>query len=165
MLYEPISFINASDRATVSLIARRHELEPPMVGAIIIQESGGNPFAVRYEPNYRWLWPPGGPIVTPRGVSVETERFMQMCSFGAMQIMGATARELGFNHPYLTVLCMPTEGVEWGCRYLASLRRRFGTDPQRYVSAYNAGSPFPGSTYVESVMRRYETLKSYEWRG
>lgn len=164
VLYEPFNFAESSDRGTVAFVARRYELDPAMVAAIIMQESGGNPFAIRYEPGYRWLYPKGGEIKPPRGVSYDTEVNQQKTSWGSMQIMGAVAREMGCPYSFLSTLCIPGEGLEWGCRFLASLRRRFGSDPQRYVSAYNAGTPREGSTYVESVLHRYNLLRGYEWK-
>ncbi len=163
VLYEPLNFAEPEDRAGVAFVARRHDLDPALVAAIVMQESGGNPFAIRYEPGYRWLWPSASEVRPPRGVSYDTEIHQQKTSWGAMQLMGACARELGCVSAFLSILCIPSEGLEWGCRHLAKYKRRW-PEMSWYVSAYNAGHPIPTSHYVDSVMAKYEALKAYDWK-
>jgi len=55
-------------------------------------------------------------------------------AMGVMQLMPATARELGVGDPF-----DPRQGVDGGVRYLAFLRRRYGGDTRRVAAAYNAG--------------------------
>ena len=76
---------------------------------------------------------------------------------GLMQLMPATARELG-------VVCAfePRENVMGGARYLRSLRDRLGSWP-RALAGYHAGpraverSRIPGETrrYVERILRSW----------
>jgi soluble lytic murein transglycosylase-like protein len=73
-----------------------------------------------------------------------------------MQIMGAVARELGFKAPYLSALFDPTENLQWGCMKLGQLTSRYTGGA---ISAYNAGSPQPGSEYETSVLKWVERLR------
>lgn len=128
--------------------ATKHIVPVGLVRAIVTVESAGDPHAYRYEPGYRWLWDVresrpfrGDPqsLPAPRGVSQATELMGQQTSWGLMQVMGATARELGFRGRYLTALLDPEMSLEYGCRYLVVLfRRHKAWEP--VAAAYNAGS-------------------------
>ena len=104
----------------------KHGLNPQLVAALIHQESKGNPWATRYEPDFfkRYIqnkdWARLGGYVS-KAVSLETERKDRSTSFGVMQIMGQTARERGFRGDYLTQLLDPAINIEIGCDFLADL--------------------------------------------
>lgn len=169
----------ASDvAAAIAAGAQRHGLETALVAAIVRQESGGNPDAARHEPGYRYVVDveTGRPFRTlteaevvmdraPMGFhgiglcSASTEWVFQRTSWGLCQVMGANAREHGCKTPFLTALLDPSEGVEYGCRYLADLRRRY--DLTAAISAYNAGKPLDVNyqTYVVPVLRAYDEFK------
>jgi len=140
------------DLSAVDSKAQSLNLPVHLVRAVISVESSGNPHALRYEPGYRWLWDvrAGRPyrgdfarLPAPAGVSGPTELMQQQTSWGIMQVMGATARELGFQGPYLTELCDFQTGLHYGCMYLDRLRRRFWRDHgfEGVAAAFNAGSP------------------------
>lgn len=114
-------------------IAKLHNLPWILVKAICYVESGFNPWAVRYEPNYKWIY-------GDQSRMSETEKFMQKCSFGMLQVMGAVAREYGFTHRYLTQLCEPKIGIEYGCKHLAYYYAKYN-DYDKAIVSYNAGSP------------------------
>jgi soluble lytic murein transglycosylase-like protein len=150
--------VNVSKRTLIPIaqrIARDHDLDPALVCAICHQESSWRPWAIRYEPGYRWLFRLGGSL--PRhGASEATERAQQMTSWGLMQVMGAVAREHGCEEPFLTVLCDPAVGIEHGCRHLVQLTRRYGDQGlEAVISAYNAGRPTERNRehYVKPVLR------------
>ena len=139
--------------------ARLHGLPVRLVKAIVEVESGGNPWAVRYEPMFYSRYIQGKGV---RGIfpcSNATEERLRAHSFGLMQIMGATAREVGFQSAYLTELCEPDVNLEWCCRYLSGLvKKHGGVEPA--VAAYNAGSPRKGidgrwvnQAYVDKVRK------------
>ena len=147
--------------------AGSHRLDPALVGAVVVTESAGEPCAIRYERGYRYLFQPAR--VKPKGCSTTTEINAQQCSWGLMQIMGATARELGFRG-WLSELCRPEVGLEYGCKYLARQVKRFGS-VEAGVAAYNMGSPRKGEdgkylnqeSYVEPVLRSKKALASGTW--
>lgn len=126
-----------------------------ILAAIIAQESGGNAFAIRYEPGFFTKYIDGKPLIGSRlpGASEDTERRARATSWGLMQIMGESARELGFDRPFLSELCDPIVGVRYGAKLL---RRKLDiyTDLARALSAYNAGSPTDSNleTYVRPVL-------------
>ena len=148
-----------------------------LIAAVILVESGGVCNAYRPEPGYQWLWDNhlGGPF---RGAEQDlraphalvgqmtntAELWGQRMSWSSMQIMGATARELGFQG-WFTELCGPL-GVEYGTRYLERLAgrhfRAYGWEG--VIAAYNSGSPVIKSErvrkHVEKVMRKWAAEKA-----
>lgn len=143
----------------VRVASRRYGLDPALVAAICEKESGWNPNAIRFEPEYRWLYPSRENVYRVRGVSAATEVAQQKTSWGLMQIMGAVARERGCEAPFLSVLCSPVIGLEFGCAHLAHLAKRFtGGD---LISAYNAGRPvdYNRRLYVDPVLENIERLR------
>lgn len=138
-------------------IIRRHAsangLDPALVASIIEQESGGNTWAMRYEPNWKYMF--GNPVKARGGCSLDTEVMQQKTSFGLMQVMGAVARERGLTDPFLSCLCDPEVGVRVGCEHLARMRSRW-PDRKDYVSAYNSGKPGPKNydSYVAPILAR-----------
>lgn len=150
--------------------AVKHDLPGHLVVAMARVESSLNTWAHRAEPSYRWLWdtrrhvayrpslqqaaaklPPTG-FPAPAGISPLSEWQAQQASWGLMQVMGATARELGLTGP-IPQLLDPTMGADFGCRYLATLRRRFLIDHgwRGVVQAYNTGHPNSANDYPKKV--------------
>ncbi len=128
----------------IAQAAARHELPPELVAAMVRVESGGDPWAIRYEQGFyrRYIAERGLPHFSP--CSQETEDRTRAMSFGLLQLMGQVARELGCDLPFLAQLCDPATGLEWSCRYLTrlrrSLRKTHGTTSWECVcAAYNGG--------------------------
>ena len=133
-------------------IASRNELDPLLVEGVIQVESGGNPWAFRNEPRWKyWVhWDTGAPykgsllsLPRPPGVSRASERALQGSSWGLMQIMGSVARENGFYEPWLTRLLMPEVNLEYGCKYLGKLLKRAGGDVEKALTRWNGSSVYP----------------------
>ncbi len=150
------------DAQMIANLSHMHGLPVRLVKAIILTESSDNTWAVRYEPHWRWFFSPKQ-WARRLKITDKTERSLQANSWGLMQIMGATARELGFTRP-LVRLCEPMLGVEYGCRYLKKQLDRYSGDVYKAVAAYNAGSArrsvlhpskFKNQVYVDKVMKHF----------
>jgi hypothetical protein len=169
------------DSPYVASWSSKYGLPPELVRAIVEQESGGDPWAWRPEPRYRYLWDVRQgrafraltiPEITSAAPPVDfpylaggrqQEWSAQRASWGLMQVMGALARELDFRGPYIPAICQPQQNLEFGCRRLAQLRDRHHVQHgwPGVIAAYNAGSPrladggkFENQDYVDSVTAR-----------
>lgn len=98
--------------------AREHNVSPALVKAVIHAESAFNPKAKS-----------------------------RVGAQGLMQLMPATAKELGVRSPF-----DPEQNIEGGVRYLAQMLRSFNQDVRLATAAYNAG---PGT------VRRYRGVPDY----
>ncbi len=144
--------------------AKAHGLEPALVGAFVAVESGGIPERTRYERHWSFFHHPTNEIAAALGITEQTEMMAQAHSYGYMQVMGATARDLGFMG-YLHTLCQPDLGLEYGCRFLVKKRGQY-PELKDLVASYNAGTPRKGDDnryknqeYVDLVLQKYETFK------
>lgn len=169
-----------ADPVLVQSTAARHGLSPLLVSAVVQVESTGNPYAWNPEPHYRWFWNvrTNQPFRTLTRAEIEAETppvdfpclagdrdqewWAQQASWGLMQVMGAVARELGFNRKYLTQLTDPEDSLEYGCRKLLQLKGRYfeAHGWAGVIAAYNAGSPrantagrFENQSYVDKVLK------------
>jgi soluble lytic murein transglycosylase-like protein len=120
-------------RALATEAARRHGVDPELVLAMVAAESAFRPDAV-----------------SPKGAK------------GLMQLMPATARELGVADSF-----DPLQNLDGGTRYLKQLLAMYNGDVKKAVAAYNAG---PGAVqrhkgvppyretlhYVKRVLREYQ---------
>jgi hypothetical protein len=159
--------------------AAAHGLPVELIAAIVEVESTNNQWAWNPEPAYRYLWDVkrNAPFRSLNAAEVASKRppadfpalagdrdqewWAQQASWGLVQVMGGVARECGFRGPYLTELCEPKTCLEYGCRHLANLHRRFYTrwGWDGVIAAYNAGSPrfngrvFENQQYVDKVRK------------
>ena len=154
-------------------------LESDLVEAVVISESSGNPWAIRYERHYGYLVDvrtrkPFRPLTELEQRSerapadfvslagnADQEWISQQASFGLMQLMGALARELGFRGPFLTELCRVDVNLRLGCLHLSNLMRWAHGDVQKAVGAFNAGY---GNTWDSAAGRAYR-LKVFSKRA
>lgn len=115
----------------VAQVAKRESLAPELLHLVIAHESSFLPCAV-----------------SRKG------------ALGMMQLMPATAAELGVTNPF-----DPHQNIAGGARYLNYLLRRFGGDLKLALAAYNAGPtrvdgygavpPIPETiSYVSSILRQ-----------
>jgi soluble lytic murein transglycosylase-like protein len=136
--------------------AKQSNLNPDIVRAVVSVESGGDTYAVRYEPNWKW-WLDLDGWAALVNVTKATEQICQSMSWGLMQIMGAVARELGMKDD-LSRLCDPEYGLKYGCMKLRQNLDKFGTI-ERALAAYNAGSPASktGQAYAAKVLSKIKS--------
>lgn len=125
-----------------------------IVRGIVMQESSGDPSATRYEPGFFRRY------IDKLGLSSEEGRG-RSTSWGLMQVIGETAREMGMTADF-SALLDPRVGLYWGCRHLKKLKDRY---LKQYgwggvVAAYNAGTPrkrkdgkWVNQYYVDRVTR------------
>lgn len=129
--------------------AEKHGLQHEIVWGICQVESNFNPYAVRYEPGYKWLFNPRE--LRPINCAFETECAQQRTSYGLMQVMGAVFRELGYRGWLTQIICDIDTQLEYGCRYLWNLISRYGFEGG--IEAYNAGIPQQGqSGYYKKIV-------------
>ena len=165
--------VPVSVAAATTAASTRFGVDPYLLAAIVAQESSGNTWATRYEPAYSYLWDielnapfHGGldpaKFPAPDYVSSHTEWVDQKTSFGLCQVIGGVARELGFSGKFLTELCDPAVGAEYGARQIARLTKRYHGQPlEDIASAYNAGHVTNlNPTYVQPVMAFYKQFQA-----
>jgi len=131
-------------KALCAQYAVKYGLDPAIVAAVCEQESGWNPWAMRFEPAFYPRYS------VPMALKHETEAYARATSFGLMQVMGEVARELGFVGRYLTQLCDPAMGIEYGCKKLQKCFSVHG-DADTSLLAYNGGG---NPRYGEQVLAR-----------
>ena len=125
-------------------IAQNLHLDPTLVAAIIEQESAWDTWAIRYEPAFQKRY------VEPLGLTNPSEIAARSISWGLMQLMGQSARELGYNGR-IAALCDPSIGVEWGCRHFQGMLGRTGGDVRVALLHWNGGGR---PAYVDEVLAR-----------
>lgn len=130
-------------------------LDPKVISALIHTESGWNCDVSRYEAGFRWTFN-ADKFSQRLGITLATETMHQMTSWGPMQLMGGTARSLGFTG-YCHTLCYAEIGISWGCEYFLRNCAKFKTLPEQ-IASYNAGTPtyakdgkFNNQAYVDKV--------------
>lgn len=147
----------------ISSAANTFNLPATLVAAMVQVESGGDPFAMRYEPAFfeKYVLPNHALKACPP-CSLETERQARATSWGLMQVMGETARGLGFSGPFLSALTDCATGLEFGCRLLARLKAKYQAEHgwPGVCAAYNAGSVrvkaaggFVNQAYVDRIAK------------
>lgn len=131
--------------------------DPFLIMAIVQVESAGRTQATRFEKGWKYLLTPEK-FATMTDVSQDTEINGQSTSWGLMQVMGTVARELNFTGLF-PELCIPNEGLKYGCLKLKQLYKKHG-DIWKAVSAYNAGAPKDPHPYVDKVKEFNKQLLS-----
>ncbi|SRR6266550_4559824 len=136
-------------------IAAQHGLPQEIVCGMIERESTDSEWAVRYEPGFlaRYVMPQYN-----EGKLDITETYTRSMSWGVMQVMGQVAREFGFTGKYLSELCDPAVGIEYGCRKLHKCLETANGDMGVALDRYNgSGNP----NYAKEVLAlavHYETV-------
>jgi Transglycosylase SLT domain len=157
--------MNLEINQAIEKIADSYELDPDVVKAIVTQESNYNPYAIRYEPVYKYLYD-----VTHFSqfllISTDTEMMTQKCSWGLGQIMGAVAREQGHVGPMGQLF-----DVDVNIKHICILIQKLALKAkslEAVFSSYNDGlgallkvkdGIYPNQGYVSSCLSFYNALK------
>ena len=123
--------------AIICDVSSRMNIDSALVASVVMTESAGNPWASRYEPGWKYIFK-SSEFARSINSSVATEQMLQSTSFGLMQVMGTVARERG-HKGWLTELCDPKIGLEFGILHLKAKIKQFGDEPG--IAAYNSGTP------------------------
>ena len=123
-------------------------LDPALVCAVVEQESGWNPWAIRYEPAFFAKYV--APLYTNNKVSA-SEAYARGFSWGLMQVMGQVARESGFDASFLSALCDPENGLAVGCKVLRKKLDAARGDTAQALLAWNGGA---NPAYAAQVLAR-----------
>lgn len=119
----PAPVMAADPAELVNNASRKYGLPPAFVRAVMAVESGNRADAV-----------------SPKG------------AIGLMQLMPATARELGADPK------IPAQNVDAGARYLRELLLKYDLHPYRALAAYNAG---PGAVEKYHGVPPYRETQAY----
>ena len=156
-------------RRIVEAAAQKNGCDPDVAIAIAMIESSWDTYAVKYEPNWKYLESVEAHAKADH-ITGETELQLQKFSWGLMQVMGSVARELGFTLA-LPMLCIPEFGAEYGTKKLAKLFRRYPSELD-VIAAYNAGSPrktehgfYVNQGYVNKVKSLVDDLRATAPKG
>lgn len=144
----------------VKAAADAADLRPDVIAAIVLQESQGDPWAVRVEDGFynRYiialtrLTLPGWKPKQGELPTVLTEKRVRSISWGLMQILGETAREQGFKGRYMSELLIPATNLQWGIKYFKHLYEQ-EHDLKRALLRYNGGG---NKFYPAEVLGRIE---------
>lgn len=143
---------------------RRGTLDPRLICAVIDTESSFEPYTIRFEP--RSMRPVASAICAKtNGITLETEENAQRFSWGLGQVLGSTARWVGFRD-LLPALCDAATGIYWLCETFERLGEGYKETAEK-IAAYNAGSvqrrtdgTFINQNYVDRV-QKFLSEKSY----
>jgi len=144
--------------------ARQKISNVDLVLAIIKIESDFNPKAARFEKQYTYYCKDEEFSKIQR-ITLDTERAFQKTSWGPMQIMGGTARWVGYCG-WLPDLCNPLVGVIWGLTYFKKVcMLHIYVNDQ--IACYNAGSvrkntdgTYTNQDYVNKVIKAMDLVKA-----
>ncbi len=145
----------------VNELACKYQVDPKLVAAIIVQESSGNRWATRVEeafyskylkPKLRSQLAGHVPSMIP---TLSTEKWNRATSFGLCQIMGDTARVLGFDGQFLAEIYDERINIDLCCRFLYKAYGQFAAyqEPvktEKVLLAYNGGGALNYPTLIRN---------------
>lgn len=150
--------------AAIKKAANDEGIDPELYLAICTTESKLDPFAIRFEPFFKWTLHPGD-WATRFYISKDTEEALQKFSYGASQVMGAVLREHGHEDNLALIMRTPEIPIRIGAKHLKRFLVRCSTE-EAAVASYNAGSArilpsgmFENQGYVDKVFRELRRLR------
>lgn len=139
----------------VSVACRPYQLDPYLLGALILTESSANPYAMRVE---RGFWVRYGATLMRRArltATTDDDNWLlypdvAAASYGLCQIMYPVAIEQGLKLAYPTELCDPQLNCDLGAKILGQRLKKNGGDVRDALLRYNGGA---AAMYPETVLR------------
>lgn len=129
----------------IDALGQQHRTSQALILSMAYWESGCVETAARFEPGvYRW------PGVVRMAAGNETERRFLSSSYGLMQVLGATARGMGYTG---TPEHFRRESLAYGVRYVAGRIRQHGNIDDA-LCAYNSGRPCAEAPAVTRLVYR-----------
>ena len=129
-------------------VAETFNLDPSLVCAICEQESGWNPGVTRFEPAFYSRYEANLDLD-------DIEKRDRSTSWGLMQMMGETARSIGFQLN-MNFLLTPETNLAWGCRFLETRLQRTHHNVEEALLLWNGGGNLEYPTQVLARMPRYQ---------
>lgn len=147
--------------------ADKYNLDFSLVKGIAMTESSLDPYAIRYEPHYEYITPAREIVRLARinGIDAKTEKNLQMCSLGLMQIMGANVRVYGYSDNLTALFDDHSLSIQYGCKHLSILFKKYRLKDD-VISAYNRGSvlkkdrEYVNQLYVTKVKENIKKIES-----
>lgn len=118
-------------------------IDPALACAVIEQESGWNPWSIRYEPAFFTRY-------ESSQIATATEKVARSISWGLFQTMGQSVRDAGYKGD-LAALCDPQTGVTWGLAVLQKKMALAHDDVNKALLFWNGGS---NAAYPSEVLAR-----------
>ncbi len=134
-------------------------VNPRLVLGVIKTESSFRVNAYRYEEGFYKKYISGKsldelPGKYPKGeISESSEKILRSSSMGLMQVMGQTARELGYEDNLTELIKNPEVNITLGCKLLSKLLKKKNGIVRDALLAYNGGSNLK---YPDTVFRNME---------
>ncbi len=140
----------------VEAMSNSYKIDYKMLCGICEVESSWNPYAVRYESDFKDL---SQPFYWAKhlGITEMTEIQCQKTYWGLCQMMGSVARGLGFED-MLPKLCDANMNLHFMCSLLTRLKAKYPL-PQDQICAYNMGhvekslGKYVNQDYVDKVLK------------
>ena len=132
-------------RAAFAEALRAYPVEPTLLMALVLQESGGNPLARRHERDYQRKYVTGNPRWDKARALGWTDEALAT-SWGLTQVLGTTAWDLGWHYPPDAAggITDPAANLKLGAHYLRDQIKRWGNVYEALL-AYNGGA---GAVYA-----------------
>ena len=138
----------------------KFQVEPTIIGSIIWQESKGNKYAIKWEKKFweeklvpRIRHDLAGHVPSPIP-DLDTEKCDRAHSWGAMQVLGETARVLGFSGDYFPELAENEVNIHYGCMYFSHCMLRAAKE-------IDAGTSRPGFDVFQQACMHYNGAAAY----
>jgi len=158
-------------RAAFAEALRAYPVEPELLMALVVQESGCHPKARRHEPRYQAAYVAGNPRWDPARALGWTDEALAT-SWGLTQVLGTTAWELGWHYPPDAEggITDPAANLRLGAKYLRRQLARYGNVYEALL-AYNGGGGAVlayrrgrcyNCAYAESVLALRDRIKRGE---